>query len=135
MGLIRTAIMTGGGVYAISKLSKAAEKRDNNSQSQPSYVPQYGQQNPSYPQSYGGPSMHQQSGAYYTDSQQQRQWGPEQYDQRCNQGYVSAPYNDSRYQAAEGSCQHPDQQSNNPPAYYQQSPTYNAATSRPGEKR
>ncbi|KAI9738044.1 MAG: hypothetical protein M1818_005472 [Claussenomyces sp. TS43310] len=103
MGLIKTAIMTGGGIYAFKKIAKAAENRHSNQQPQPDYPPQHS----NYPQRYSEAQRLTQhgsppQGAYYGQDQQ-RQWGPspkpEQYDQRYARGYPG---------------------DNNPPAYYQQ---------------
>jgi annexin A7/11 len=99
MGLIKTAILAGGGIYAVNKLAKASENRHNQQQQQqPYYPPQNPQQNPHYGQ---GPQGQQQNGYYaqnaqYNGSQQQRQWEPQ------------------------GPSQYQDGKGNNPPPYYQQ---------------
>ncbi|KIN01409.1 hypothetical protein OIDMADRAFT_29079 [Oidiodendron maius Zn] len=126
MGLIKTAILTGGGIYAINKLSKAAEARHNNPPPS-NYPPQ--NFNPNYPpQGYWGPppqgqspyGQHQRDPDGYYNNQPQGRWGPPpngpQPDQKA--------YGDDKYPPAEGSY---DSRalSNNPPAYYNQSQGYN----------
>ncbi|KAL9064078.1 MAG: hypothetical protein Q9161_009106 [Pseudevernia consocians] len=50
MGLIKTAIMTGGGVYAVNKLAKTVETRQSNPQyrEQPSYYQERSRTPPQY---------------------------------------------------------------------------------------
>lgn len=93
MGLFKTAILTGGGIYAIKKITKSAENRHNTQQPQPDYS----RQNPNYPQEYvgfqGSPQNgSSQQGPYYGSNQQQYRGGSscnhEQLDQRFARGYT-----------------------------------------------
>jgi hypothetical protein len=104
MGLIKTAMLASGGMYAVNKLAKVAENR-HSAQPQSSHAPQNSPQTPNYSQGYWGPQGQQQNGPYaqngqYNDSQQQRQWSPQ------------------------GSYEYRDRQANNPPPYYQQPQAY-----------
>jgi len=78
MGLIKTAIMTGGGIYAISKITKAAEKRHSSNSPGPNDRRQM-DANP--PQGYQGPAPYQQQSqsreARYMDNNgpQEQQYG------------------------------------------------------------
>jgi hypothetical protein len=133
MGLIKTAIMTGGGIYAVNKLAKAAENHHNNPQAN-SY-PQNYQRDANYPpQGYWGPYGPQGSpqrgptppAGYYSDNQEQRQLASppnsQQYDQSYAPGYSAGDYADSKY-PADSSYERRDQQ-NNLPAYHQQPQGY-----------
>ncbi|KFZ17986.1 hypothetical protein V501_01440 [Pseudogymnoascus sp. VKM F-4519 (FW-2642)] len=109
MGLIKTAILTGGGIYAIKKVTKSAENRNKAQQPQPDYS----RQNPNYLQGYEGfqgspQNGSSQQGPYYGGNQQQYRGGPscnhEQHDQSFARGYTSQ---------------------NTPPAYSQQPQGYN----------
>lgn len=78
MGLIKTAIMTGGGIYAVNKLVKTVERRERRSetQSQPStraYREDNGQ-----PQGYWGPPPPRPpfDPNSYSNYQDQPQWYP-----------------------------------------------------------
>lgn len=127
MGLIKTAILTGGGIYAVNKIAKSAENRHNYPPPQ-NYPPQ--NYNPNYPpQGYwapppqGPPPQGQQRGyppeGYY-NNQPQGQWGPPpngpQYDQRA--------YNDSRAPPGDRPYDPRGSSSNTPPAYSQQPQSY-----------
>lgn len=109
MGLIKTAIMTGGGIYAINKLTKATMEHrngpppnNNNNNNNQNYrdFPN-GDQNYNGNQGYWGPSNQPprgppQSNNYngnYQQQQQQQQWYPsdpvsqdEQYARAVAQG-------------------------------------------------
>ncbi|OBT79129.1 hypothetical protein VF21_01726 [Pseudogymnoascus sp. 05NY08] len=109
MGLIKTAILAGGGIYAIKKVTKSAENRQNTQQPQPDYS----RQNPNYSQGYEGfqgspQNGSSQQGPYYGSNQQQYGGGPscnhEQHDQSFARGYTGQ---------------------NTPPAYSQQPQGYN----------
>lgn len=106
MGLIKTAILTGGGIYAIKKVIKSAENRHNTEQPQTDYS----RQNPNYLQGcegfQGSPQNgSSQQGPYYVSNQQQYQGGSScNQEQSFARGYTSQ---------------------NTPPAYSQQSQGYN----------
>jgi hypothetical protein len=108
MGLIKTAILTGGGIYAIKKIAKSTENRNNTQQPQPDYP----SQNPNYPQGYEGfqsspRTGSSQQGPYYSSNKQQCQLGP-----RCNN-----VHHDQRFA-------HGNMSQNTPPAYSQQPQGY-----------
>jgi hypothetical protein len=86
MGLIKTAIMTGGGLYAVNKLAKTAEHRYDNRQQTPTQSQSSRNQQESYPQQQGhwGPPPP----GYYQDQQ-----GP-QTQSRGQQQYIAASENE-----------------------------------------
>lgn len=74
MGLIKTAIMTGGGIYAVNKLAKASEARHQNSNQQnynpsrdQSYSPQPQSRSPPPTGYYHGPSTTPQTREVYAE--------------------------------------------------------------------
>ncbi|PMD46402.1 hypothetical protein L207DRAFT_507317 [Hyaloscypha variabilis F] len=82
MGLIKTAIMTGGGLYAVDKIAKASLNRHDN-QVQQHTCQRCGYTNGSPQQSWGppprgGPQNDYQYGGY----QDQRQFNPSSENQR-----------------------------------------------------
>lgn len=116
MGLIKTAIMTGGAVYAVNKISKSAVASRNNTNSNRDA---WGQQVSRGPQ---------QTDNYHGDYQDQRHYqSAEQFPR-----YSAADYEESK-SANEGGIQHQssERRALPPPAYYQhqqQQPEYSQAT-------
>jgi len=143
MGLIKTAIMSGVGVYGIKQLSKAQEHRQSNQSPNPNgysrdynnnYPPQ-GPQQQGYPY-YDGPSPPARGGrredAYYGEfpDQQQQQQRQRYYPQdpatdRYNRGRAVEDEED-KYARQDGGYvyQARDGQFNNPPAYNSQQQGY-----------
>lgn len=121
MGLIKTAILTGGGIYAVNKLARASENR-NNQQSQPYYPPQNWQQDPSYSRGPWGPSgqpgpqwqhgghHNQQSGSYNSNPQQRQYYGPSGSQQYQERGFKEPP---PYYQQQGGNMTHSSGQGSN----------------------
>jgi hypothetical protein len=99
MGIIKTAIMTGGGVYAVNKLSKTAEHRNDSrqSQQQQQYLDPQGQNNGNWSTSRFDQGANEPPRSYYGDYRQQQQYQPQhpsyqQYqDSRQNIGHTSSP--------------------------------------------
>jgi hypothetical protein len=123
MGLIKTAIMTGGGIYAVNKLAKAAENRHNNSS--PSNPRGYARDHPRDNGYWGPPGRCSpaQTDNYYADNQQQRQWYPaNQNDERYLRGYSAGDYGDGKYHSAEGVFEYQErrERESQPPPYPQQ---------------
>jgi hypothetical protein len=79
MGLIKTAIMTGGGLYAVNKLAKTAERRHDNRQQAPLKSQSSRAQQENYPQQQGywgppPPAYHQDQQGPQTQSRGQPQY-------------------------------------------------------------
>jgi len=137
MGIIKTAMMSGVGIYGIKQLAKAQESRHSspNPADYPrdySNSPQGPQQGPGYWGPPGPPPRGARQGrgqapredAYYgeyPDQQQQRQWYPAQgpAEPRYARGY-SADYEDEKYTNQDGEVVYRERQYANPPAYGQQ---------------
>lgn len=126
MGLIQTAIMTGGGLYAVNKLAKTAEHRHSSKQSNPQY---YARDNGAPSQAYWGPPGPAPRGppqvdARFVEYQGQRQYYPENSpnDARYSRGYSAADYEEERYAPATGDNQYQNtsRQPIAPPSYYPQ---------------
>ncbi|KAL5331469.1 hypothetical protein ACEPPN_001000 [Leptodophora sp. 'Broadleaf-Isolate-01'] len=123
MGLIKTAMMTGGGIYAVKQLAKTAERRhDNNNNNNNSQ----GSRDPGYPsqQGYwgppGGPQGPPPPRPYYQD---QREWSSynqtdERYPPRGPYG-PSDSYDQKRaYREEDYQYQPRDRMAGQPPSYY-----------------
>lgn len=123
MGLIKTAIMTGGGIYAVKQLAKTAERRHenptNNNNNNRDYPSDNGYQNQGYSGPPGPPHR-----PYYQD---QRQWSD--FEQGNNKrapptrgDYGPGDYNDQkRYQKEDDyQYQQRDRTAGSPPSYYLQ---------------
>jgi hypothetical protein len=103
MGLIKTAIMTGGGLYAVNKIAKAAEHRNGNrQQAPPSQAQSSRAQQDSYPQQQGywgppPPGYHQdqQQGQQSPSRGQQQYIAASEYEQPQ---YFSQPQQQGQYQ-------------------------------------
>jgi hypothetical protein len=116
MGLIKTAIMTGGGIYAVNKLAKASEARHQNSQQSYSRDQSYSPQSQGY---HHGPSSPPQTREVYAEREQR------------GEGYwVAAPPLDSRerdvyerekWEREEAWRRHQEEMGNSPPQYAQRS--------------
>ncbi|PMD25605.1 hypothetical protein NA56DRAFT_641907 [Hyaloscypha hepaticicola] len=127
MGLIKTAIVTGGGIYAVDKIAKASLNRNDN-QAQQHTCQRCGYTNGSN-QSPGwvpGPaSRGPQNDYYYGDYQDQRQFNSSSDDQRgflpSNQQRASFPPSDveegKRY--LDGQYQQVHEGTATPPPYNQ----------------
>lgn len=118
MGLIKTAIMTGGGLYAVNKLAKTVESRHNSpSPNNQNYPRDNGYENGN--QGYWGPPGQPPRGPA-----QERQWYPanNQNDPSAARGYSSGDYEGDRYQNAETDYQYQsrNRQALPPPSYYPQ---------------
>jgi hypothetical protein len=125
MGLIKTAILTGGGIYAVNKLAKTAESRHN---PPPASYPRQNY-NPNYlPQGYWGPppqgyppqGQQQRGPDGYYNNQPEAQWGPPPNGLQAGQH----AFNGNKYPPAE-SFYDSRAPNNNPPAYNQQQQGYN----------
>lgn len=100
MGLIKTAIMTGGGIYAVNKLVKSADHRyDSRAQQQQQYYgPTQGQSNNGY---YSGPPPSQDPQGsrgspegYYCEPRRHGSYsrGPQHVDQNGERYSTPPPY-------------------------------------------
>jgi len=117
MGLIKTAMMTGAGLYAVNKVAKAAERQ--HSSSNPNNYPR---DNPNGNQAYWGPPHNPpQNANYYGDYQQ----SPTAQDNRYPRGY-SAENNYGDKPASEGNFQYQNRGGAPPPPAYQQQQYYQA---------
>jgi len=107
MGLIKTAMMTGGGMYAVNKLAKAAEHRHDNNRQQapPSQAQGSRTQQDSYPQQQGywgppppGYCQDQQQGRQSQSRGQQQYIAASEYEQPqyFNPSQQQGQYQDSR---------------------------------------
>jgi hypothetical protein len=122
MGLIKTAIMTGGGIYAVKKIAQAAEKRrespapNNQNYSRDGGYSNQGQWGPPGPPPRGPP----QADNTYGDYQQQQQ---QSYSNNAPyaRGFSAGDYEDERYPVTGADFEN---QSRNrqiaPPSYYPQ---------------
>lgn len=126
MGLIKTAIMTGGGIYAINKIAKTAENRHQNYQPNNQNTRGNGYANGN-DGNWGPPPPPRgppQNDYRYGDYPQDRQWNPSDNsnDTRFPRGYSSADFEDSKYQNAETDYQYQsrNRQALPPPSYYPQ---------------
>jgi hypothetical protein len=109
MGLIKTAMISGVGLYGINKLAKTAEHRQSSPSNYPpprdynNYPPQQGAGNWGPPPQ--GPRQGQapREDAYYGENlaQQQRQWYPAQGPDGRARGY-SADYEEEKYTNQDG---------------------------------
>jgi hypothetical protein len=103
MGIIKTAIMTGGGLYAVNKLAKTTEHRYDSRQHQQQqqyYDPQY-QSNSYRPQPHLDQGTREGSQAYYSEYPRQQQYQQQQqYHQDPSQNGQYA--RGARYAGEEG---------------------------------
>jgi hypothetical protein len=93
MGLIKTAIMTGGGLYAVNKIVKTAEHRHENRQQAP-LQSQGSRSQQDYPQQQGywgppPPGYHQDRQQYIASSEQEQ---PQYFNQPQQQGQGQSSY-------------------------------------------
>ena len=138
MGIIKTAMMSGVGIYGIKQLAKAQEQR--HSSPAPNDYPRDYNQYPQGPQGAGywgppGPPPREarqgapREDAYYGENpdQQQRQWYPQQgpADGRYYRGYY-ADYPDEKNMSQDGEFvyQARDRKYNTPPPYGAQQQGY-----------
>jgi hypothetical protein len=138
MGIIKTAMMSGVGIYGIKQLAKTQEHR-HSSPNPNNYPRDYNNYPPQEPQGQGywgppgppprGPRPGQapREDAYYGEypDQQQRQWYPAQ-SQRPADGRYSGGYRDEKYTNQDGEYvyQARERQYANPPAYPSQQQGY-----------
>ena len=139
MGLIKTAMMSGVGIYGINKLAKSQEFRHSNPapnnypRDYNNYPPQGAQGGgywgPPGPPPRGSRQASPREDAYYGENpdQQQRQWYPPQGppDGRYARGY-SADYEEEKYTPQDGefAYQTRDRQYATPPPYGAQQQGY-----------
>lgn len=123
MGLIKTAMMTGGGIYAVKQLAKTAERRHDNQNSNNNNNRGYPSDNGYQNQGYSGPP-YPPPRPYYQD---QRQWsdynqGNDERSPPTGGGYGLGDYNDQKRYQNEDEYQYRqrDRMAGNPPSYYPQ---------------
>uniref|UniRef100_A0A093VPY2 Uncharacterized protein n=1 Tax=Talaromyces marneffei PM1 TaxID=1077442 RepID=A0A093VPY2_TALMA len=114
MGLIKTALLLGGGIYAVKKVTKSQEKKyemqknnSNNNNNQDMYL-------------YGGGQPGQ--GQQYQQQQQQQQQGPglgSNYNRtrECSYPVQEYGHGQSRGQSPPPSWEHANGHNDFPPAY------------------
>jgi hypothetical protein len=121
MGLIKTAIMTGGGIYAVNKLAKANESRHNNSNYNPnrdqSYSPQPQSRSPPPSGYYHGPSTAPQTREVYAERESRGEgyWVPAPTNANDR-----AVYEREKWEREQAWMRHQEQEGySSPPAYGQ----------------
>lgn len=134
MGLIKTAMMTGGGIYAVKQLAKTQERRhdaqqNNNYQGQ-GYPRGDGNPNQGY---WGPPGPPGPPPRAYGDYQQDpREWSSNnqyengRYPPHTRGNYAPGDYSEEKRVYAEDDFQYQQRIAGNPPSYYPQQPQQNS---------